>query len=154
MTISLKNKRNGILRIDVKLWMPHIRDYAKAEAIFDTGAAKTIIDEKLARLLQLELRKDSVTTTVTASGTIKAYMVNLPELCIGTAVVTDIPVSVMSLPKELMVRCIIGMNVLQEFDIAISNYNQKVSLFPNPLPKRFFTDNYSVTLASDTEDEW
>jgi len=39
------------------------------------------------------------------------------------------------------------MNILQEYDIHISNYDKSVTLTPKPLPKKYFKDDYSITLT-------
>ncbi len=152
MRIELRNKPNEILRIYVQFWIPRLQEYANAEAVFDTGAGRTILDKGLINLLQLPLSKRK-STTVTASGTVDVYTSVLPQLYIGTEIISQIPVSVMNLPEELKVRCIIGMNVLQEFKITIDNLNRMIELSPNPLPKKYFKEDYSITLTSETERE-
>ena len=149
MTLQLRNNRRGVLRIDIQIWMPNIRTYAKAPAVFDTGAYKTIIDERLAKLLQIPITGDENTTTVTAMGLVAVKSAVLPKIFLGTKSISNIPVNVMKLPEELETRCILGMNVLREFDIAISSYNGIITLKPNPLPKKFHAKNYSITLTID-----
>jgi predicted aspartyl protease len=148
MIIKLRNKHTGVLRIHVKFWVPEKKAFARATAIFDTGAYRTILDERLAELLQLPLNDEARADTVTASGMVKTFNSTLPSLSMGSMTILGIPISVMRLPDELKTRCIIGMNVLQEFDIAISNYDGTVTLTPKPLPKKYFVEDYSITLAS------
>jgi predicted aspartyl protease len=152
MTIKLRNKRRGVLRININLWVPSKQTYFTALAIFDTGAYKTIIDEALADVLQLPLEQNT-SPTVTAAGMVSTAGSTLPVMILGTRRLKDIPVNVMKLPDELETRCILGMNILQEFDISISNYDGVVTLTPKPLPKKFFVENYSITLTSVEDKE-
>ena len=157
MTIELTNNHKGVLRIAIKLWIPSKKAYVKTDAIFDTGAFKTILDEKLADLLNLPRNNDKNVVTMTAAGMVTTCSGNLPKLYLGTKLIHNIPVSIMNLPDELESYCILGMNVLQEFDISINNYDGIVTLIPKPLPIKYYMDNYSVTLASveggDFQDE-
>ena len=63
----------------------------------------------------------------------------------------------MQLPEELETKCILGMNILQEYDIHISSFNKEITLTPKPLPKKYYREGYSVTLVaaegSDTQEE-
>jgi len=151
MTIKLTNRRKGVLRIRIRLWVPSRQEYVKAAAIFDTGAYKTILDERLADLLQIPLNAND-STTITASGAVTTQSGTLHKMFLGTKPISNIPVNVMKLPDELESYCILGMNVLREFDISISNYDGIVTLSPRPLPPKFYAEEYSITLAS-TEDE-
>ena len=147
MTVKLENKRNDLLRIKVSIWVPSRREYIKATAIFDTGAYKSILDERLADLLQIT-RNISTSTTVTASGAVTTQSGILPKMHLGTKLITDIPVNVMKLPDEIESYCILGMNVLREFDISISSYDGVVMLIQKPLPFKYRVKDYSVTLSS------
>jgi len=149
MTLQLRNKRRGVLRIDIQIWIPSIQSYAKAAAIFDTGAYKTIIDERLAELLEIPIVNDKKATTVTAMGLVSAGSGTLPKITLGAKPINNIPVNVMKLPDELETHCILGMNILHEFDISISNRNGIITLNPNPLPKQYFRENYSIVLTID-----
>ena len=151
MTMPLINKRQGVLRVKIYVWVPKNKKYVSADAIIDTGAHKTIIDEQLARLMKLPLNKKT-SVTVTASGPVESYDSVLPKMRLGDKILANIPVSVMKLPDALKTRCLIGMNILQEFDINISNINATVRLTPNPLPKTLFIENYSITLVSVEDD--
>ena len=146
MTLMLENKQNGVLRVKVNIWVPSQQAYVKAIVIFDTGAYKTILDERLADLLQIS-RTTGSATSVTAAGTITTQNGTLPKMQLGTKTLNDIPVNILRLPDELETYCILGMNVLREFDINVSNYSGTVTLTPMPLPAKYHIDNYSITLA-------
>jgi hypothetical protein len=77
-----------------------------------------------------------------------AVEASLPHMLLGKTPIKDKPVNVMKLPKELNARCILGMNILQEYDIHISNFNNTIKLTSKPLPKKYFKEDYSVTLAT------
>jgi len=152
MTIKLRNKRNDVLRIRINLWEPNRKEYIKAMAIFDTGACKTIVDERLADLLQIP-RNPNSSTTVTASGTVTTQSGTLSKMILGTKRIEDIPVNVMKLPDEIEAYFILGMNVLREFDVSVSNYDGIVTLTSRPLPEKYHVAGYSVTLVSTDNDE-
>ena len=93
-------------------------------------------------------------TSITAAGMVTAYGAVLPQIALGTGIIRNIPVNIMKLPDKLETRFILGMNVLQEFSITINNYDGLVTLIPKPLPKKYYQDNYSVTLASVDDSEY
>jgi len=152
MTVKLRNKHNDVLRVDIKVWVPAKKAYFKDTAIFDTGAYKTILDDRLAGLLHLTLG-DRKTDTVTAAGAVSTHSGELPRVYLGTKLIHNIPVNIMRLPDELKTRCILGMNVLREFDISVSSYSGVVTLTPKPLPAKFYVDGYSISLASVEDGE-
>lgn len=148
MKLKLENKRSSVLRVKVQIWIPTQNAYASSYAIFDTGAYKTIIDERLASLLKLPISLNEGVTIVTATGKTATRISTLQRMLLGESLIKNIPVNVMELPEELNTRCILGMNILQEYDIHISNYDMTVNLTPKPLPKKFFCEDYSITLAT------
>lgn len=117
--------------------------------IFDTGAYKTIIDEELATTLGMPITLNDGVSTVTATGISVTHSSVLPRMLLGKMPISNIPVNVMKLPKELNTRCILGMNVLQEFDINVSSFNKSVTLTSMPLPKKYFREDYSIALTID-----
>jgi hypothetical protein len=151
MNLRLENKPSSILRIEVGIWIPKIQRFVKSIVIFDTGAYKTIIDEGLATILELPVTLKDGISIVTATGISTTHCSILPCMLLGKTPIKDIPVNVMRLPKELKTRCILGMNVLQEFDIHINNFDKIITLTSKPLPKKYFKEDYSVTLTT-TED--
>ena len=152
MNLKLENKRGSVLRVEIGIWIPQIRGYAKSMVIFDTGAYKTIIDESLATLLSLPVALNEGIATVTATGISETYSSILPRMLLGKTPVKDVPVNVMKLPKELNARCILGMNILQEYNIYINNLDKIITLSSNPLPKKYFREDYSITLATAAEE--
>jgi len=149
MKLKLENKRGSVLRINVGIWIPKLGEYASSQAIFDTGAYKSVIDERLATMLELPVVLNEGVSTVTATGITSTHSSNLPRLLLGKTPIKNMPVNVMKLPEELDARCILGMNVLQEYDITISSFDKTVTLTPKPLPKKYFRKDYSITLTID-----
>jgi hypothetical protein len=152
MKLKLENKRGSVLRVTVNIWVAKKNAYATSVAIFDTGAYKTIIDERLASFLELPVSVKEGVSTVTATGIAITQGSILPRILLGSTHIKNIPVNIMKLPEELDTRCILGMNILQEYDIHISSFDKIVTLTPKPLPKRYFRDDYSVTLVSVEND--
>jgi len=145
MKIKLENKFGNILRIKVNIWVPGQSIYAVAAAIFDTGAYKTIIDEELAKKLDMPIvQRNSL--TVTAIGAVSTQSSTLPQMMFGTAILQNVPVNVMPLPEQLDARCIIGMNILQEYEIHINHIAKLVTLTQKPTPKKYFRPDYSVVM--------
>jgi hypothetical protein len=157
MKLRLENKRGNVLSVSVGIWVPQRKAYATTIAIFDTGAYKTIIDTHLAKLLNLPVSSAEGISTVTATGVTDTRSSVLPLMRIGKTPIKIIPVNVMQLPEELETKCILGMNILQEYDIHISSFNKEITLTPKPLPKKYYREGYSVTLVaaegSDTQEE-
>ena len=157
MKLRLENKRGSVLRVPVSIWIPQRKAYAASVVIFDTGAYKTIIDEGLATLLEIPVTLKDGVSTITATGISSTYSSVLPRMLLGKTPLKNIPVNVMKLPDELETRCILGMNILQEYDINISSFDKTVTLVPKPLPKKYFREDYSITLAiaesSDTTED-
>jgi predicted aspartyl protease len=146
MKIDLINKPSGALRINIKIWIPSEDKYADTISIFDTGASKTVIDVKLAELLGISTAP--APDTVTAAGEIPTENGILEKMRIGEKTISKVPVSVMRLPEKLEARCLLGMNVLREFDVAIKNHERKIELLWKPLGKQYTKDDYSVTAVS------
>ena len=147
MRIKLDNKFGSVLRVKVKIWIPGQNVYATAAAIFDTGAYKTIIDKELANMLDMPIIQKDNTSTVTAIGAVPTQSSTLPQMMFGTATLKNVPVNVMPLPEQLDARCIIGMNILQEYEIHINHVSKVVTLVQNPIPRKYFRPDYSITLA-------
>ena len=148
MNLRLENKRGSVLRVEIGIWIPKIQSFAKSIVIFDTGAYKTIVDEDLAALLELPVSLKNGISTVTATGITPTHSSVLPRMLLGKTPIIDIPVNIMKLPRELNARCILGMNVLQEYDIQISSFDKTVTLTSKPLPKKYFREDYSITLTT------
>ena len=148
MKLKLHNKFGSVLRISIKVWIPSKNAYAIAPAIFDTGAYKTIIDEPLADALNLTVTKKVDSSIVTATGIAETRISTLPRIQMGDDTIRDIPVNVMNLPEELSTRCIIGMNILQEYEITIDNIGKFILLTPKPIPKKYYRQDYSLTLTT------
>jgi len=152
MNLKLENKNNSVLRIEVGIWIPKIQSFAKSIVIFDTGAYKTIVDEELAALLELPVAIKKRVSIVTATGVFATRSSVLPRMLLGKATIQNIPVNVMKLPEELETRCILGMNVLQEYEINISSFDKTVKLIHRPLPNEYFRADYSINLTADEDD--
>ena len=148
MKLRLESKRGSVLSVSIGIWVSQRKAYATTIAIFDTGAYKTIVDVHLAKLLNLPVSSAEGISTVTATGVTDTRSSVLPLMRIGKMPIKNIPVNVMQLPEELETKCILGMNILQEYDIHISSFNKEITLTPKPLPKKYYREGYSVTLVA------
>jgi hypothetical protein len=129
MKLRLENKRGSVLRINAGIWIPKLQIFANSVVIFDTGAYKTIIDEELATILEVPITLKDGVSTVTATGISATHSSVLPKMLLGKMPISNIPVNVMKLPKELNTRCILGMN------------GKTITLTPQPLPKKYFRED-------------
>ena len=153
MKLKMLNRRNGALRIRLLLWIPSKSTYVSMYSIFDTGASKTIISTDLAKQLKIIADQSSDTTTVTATGSVSLDAGNLPKLKIGSREISNVPVSIADLPKELKTHCVLGMNVLREFLIGIDSIDRTISLAHRPYPKKYHLENYSVSMLADVTEK-
>ena len=149
MTLKMQNPRNGALIVDVQLWIPSQKVFALLPSVFDTGACKTIVSIKVAKLLMLDTSQSSSFTTVTAGGTLHLNMSTLPKIKMGVMEISDIPVLIADLPPELESHCVLGMNVLREFLITIDSISKTITLKHSPYPKQHYLENYSVSMLAD-----
>jgi hypothetical protein len=149
--IKLQNNLSDALQIELKVWVPKMSDYAIMECIFDTGASKTVIDTKLAELLGIQTIP--APDTLTAAGRVKTERGIVERIQIGERTISKVPVNIMPLPKELKARCLLGMNVLREYKVLINNRNKVISLTWNPLDKKHFKGDYSITAAISEAEE-
>ena len=145
----MQNPRNGALRVDVQLWIPSQKVFALLPSVFDTGACKTIISIKVAKLLMLDTSQPSSFTTVTAGGALHLNMSAIPKIKIGAFEISNIPVLIADLPPELESHCVLGMNVLREFSIFIDSIDRTITLIHRPYPKKYHLENYSVSMLAD-----
>jgi len=83
MKLKLENKRGSVLRIKIGIWIPSQEKYAFSFAVFDTGAYKTIVDERIATLLELPIATKEGVSIVTATGTSSTRTSILPRLMLG-----------------------------------------------------------------------
>ena len=146
------NSPNTSLKIKLRLWLPSRNEYAKMDAIFDTGASKTIIDAKLVPLLEINPEPPDGVSTITASGLVSLDTGHLPKIMLGTQEITHVPVSISSLPEELEVYCVLGMNVLREFLITVDSLNRVIILKKQPLPAKYQKDKYSISMLIEEVD--
>ena len=152
MILKMTNAHNSALRVNLNLWIPKQNMYVKMNTIFDTGASKTIIDIGLVELLGIIPKSSNDIPTITTIGKTSLQTCVLPKIMLGIQEINNIPVSITRLPVELETRCILGMNVLREFLITVDSLNRTITLSKQPLPQKFFRDDFSVSLLSDIAD--
>ena len=150
MKLKMTNARNSALRVNLRLWIPKQNSYVRTASIFDTGASKTIIDAGLVELLGITPKSAGDVATITTTGKISLQTCVLPKIMLGTREIRDVPVSIIKLPTELEVRCVLGMNVLREFMISIDSLSRSINLEIQPFSKEYFKENYSISLLSDS----
>jgi len=121
--------------------------------VLDTGASITILDAELANILDIKPDKKLGLRTATAAGIITLSTGILPKIIIGNMAISDTPIAISNLPKELEVRCVLGMNVLREFLVEIDSLNKNITLTKQPLPKKFYKEGYSISMLNDGFDD-
>ena len=91
-------------------------DYTSKEVLMlvDTGAQRTLIDDKLARELDIEHVQDAMLSGITGSA--KGWIGRLDSLKIGQDEVEDLHVIVAPVSGRLL----LGMDVLEKLSLAVS----------------------------------
>ena len=108
---------------------------------------------RLIELLGLILQSSNDISTIITTGKVLLQICTLTKIMLDTQEINDIPDSITRLPIELEARCVLCRNVLREFLITVNSLNRTITLVKQPLPKKFFRDNFSVSLLSDSPDD-
>jgi len=96
--------------------------------ILDTGSSTTIIDEQVATTLGFDLTKMKTgDRLMTAGGSTKSKILNLPKLSLFGKDIEDFEVSVLDLPPQItyFVDGLIGMDFLLQFESIKINFDEK-----------------------------
>ncbi|WP_410498294.1 TIGR02281 family clan AA aspartic protease [Chitinibacter sp. S2-10] len=107
--LRLKRSRDGHFRINGSL------NGQAVVFLIDTGASSVTLEESLAR--QLKLPRGQSVNTQTANGMANAYLTTIDEMTLGGTQLNQVGAIVV---PELGGTALLGMNVLQHFDIQIN----------------------------------
>jgi predicted aspartyl protease len=118
-------------KLIVEVEMPTIsNELFSFEAVFDTGAGKTVISENLANYLGLNnLPAIDKPTLSTASGSIKAKVVLAPVIRLFGQEFRNIEVAIVKLPSNIMVSGLIGINLMYLMNDFCINFKTKTINF-------------------------
>ncbi len=95
--------------------------------LIDTGATQVTVSDVFAKRAKLEAGEKIQANT--AGGTVSGYVAHTKELKIGSYILKKISVGVMSTMKED--EALLGMNVLERFDIEQKNDELTLTLRPD-----------------------
>ncbi len=115
-------KDASVIVADVLL--EHKGSKKKVRMALDTGATYLIVPWGIAASLGLqpEISKERV-EIITASGTERVPLVNLPSVSVGDAAVKGVKAVVHDLPSKSYVDGLLGLSFLRNFDVRL-NFRQ------------------------------
>lgn len=101
----------------------HINGH-RLDILVDTGASYTSLAERTARKVKAAPCGRKITAN-TANGVVQGCMSRVDELIIGPFILTDVPVVI--IPRLKQDNVLLGMNVLQHFDVSLSGNTMRVA---------------------------
>jgi predicted aspartyl protease len=123
--------------------------YVRAEALWDTGATESVISIQLAQYLKLTPIRKQIMNTANGVAMVNMYEVNI-ELDNGMQF-NDLLVNAAQLPN---VHVLIGMDVIAQGDLAITNGNRHTTFsFQIPATRNIEFDK-EQTNSQDTDDQY
>jgi len=111
----------GLRSHAVKVIFKNNGTISKSNLIVDTGATTTLIDYKLAKYLDIDLREYKERITInTANGkiTVKAYKIDSVQ--VGDKTLHSLKVLVSDLPTKQNVSGLLGLNFLNNFKVVFN----------------------------------
>ena len=127
MSASLRFQRGGLIVLPVRL--RHMKE-VRRKMVLDTGSRFTIIRPDVAEKIGLELREEpgAELVGVTGSASIRAATVDAVHLLGHT--VRNVEVICQPLHPDLAFDGVIGVNLIQHFNIRIDNDAESVTFEP------------------------
>ncbi len=88
--------------------------------LLDTGATHTVITPRMARKLGLVVTKDTPRISiVTANGVVRAPMVKVKSLTLGSATIHNVDVVIKDLGNDILLSGLIGMNAFKDMELTV-----------------------------------
>ena len=109
----------GALLVGIQLWSRTENIYRWAYLTFDTGASVTTLSPEILYELGYEPVNDTKVLMTTASGVEKVSCFKLDKLKINDIEINDVNVYAHKFLEECFSLGVIGLNVLQNFDIDL-----------------------------------
>ncbi|GAK51890.1 designed protein CTPR3 [Candidatus Moduliflexus flocculans] len=134
---------NGAIIVDVK-----INDQITRPFILDTGASYTIISPRMVKELYLKpvlLQEDVMLQT--ANGQIKAPLVNLQTVQIGTSKTKNVTAAIHEFDTSSTVFGLLGLSFLNRFQLTVDAEHRRIIL--KDASARFRTNEQNCLIAKD-----
>ncbi len=122
----------------------------RLERIFavDTGASYTILSSAVADALGLQPNPDRTLLTLqTANGEIRAPLVNIEALTIGSLTTYNVVAAIYDLHNTTEISGLLGLNVLNRFTMTVDSAQQHMTFTPTTPVATFREQNCVVARA-------
>ncbi len=113
------NLMNGNLHLDISLWNLTKNKYSIMNILFDTGASVTTISKNIINDLGYDLTECEKVIITTASGIAYVDIVTLKSIKINDIELKNVKVYAHTFPEESFSLGVIGMNIIDKFDIEM-----------------------------------
>ncbi len=88
--------------------------------LLDTGATHTVITPRMAKKLGVVVTKDTPRISiVTANGVVRAPMVKVKSLTLGSATIHNVDVVIKDLGNDILLSGLIGMNTFKDMELTV-----------------------------------
>jgi clan AA aspartic protease (TIGR02281 family) len=118
-TILDINVIGGVPNVTVKIWNYITDDYSSLTLVLDTGACTTTISNELLSRAGYDCSGDSYSNIITASGIEQVDVLRIPKIKLGQFSLNNTEVYVHDFPEESLISGVLGMNVLEQFDVEL-----------------------------------
>jgi predicted aspartyl protease len=121
----LINKRKIIVEAKIK----GINDFREFTFILDTGASKSIIDERVALRLGFDIKRLKIGDRLTTvGGGVHSKILNLPKLSLFGRDIANFEVNVLNIPPQILYFAdgLIGMDFLLQFKNIKFDFDSKI----------------------------
>jgi clan AA aspartic protease (TIGR02281 family) len=118
---------NGLMYIYINLWSLKENKYRNMFIMIDTGASITTISEFILSGLGYSNKGNDIMVT-TASGTIKVQSKYIFKIKIGSTELKNVEVYAHNFPDECFSDGVLGMNILEQFNLTINFDEDNISL--------------------------
>ncbi len=123
---------SGLLMVDIKLWSKISKTFRSMLITFDTGASITTISKDILYQLGYEFTPKDKKRITTASGIEYVDSAVLEKIRMGNIELKNVEVYAHTFPQESFSTGVLGLNVLQNFDIQLLFSKQQIMLSPFP----------------------
>lgn len=109
----------NLVMIHVKIWNKKTGKLNPVYLTFDTGASITTLSKDILHQAGYDVLSGNINRITTASGIEFVREVQLDKLALGDIILDDVTTYAHTFPQESFSLGVIGLNVLQHFDIEL-----------------------------------
>jgi predicted aspartyl protease len=129
MKIILPMSRfNNLIMVDVFIWNVKWQKYNQMLITLDTGASVTTISSDILHKLGYDVTSGNSRRITTASGIEYVRALNIEKLKIGSKEQMNVEIYAHSFPQESFSLGVLGLNVLQKFDVNLLFSRDRIEL--------------------------